>query len=571
MNRFPVRGRIFPAFKKRMAALLLASAAIIALAFSAAYFLPGFYAVSWGADTALVIGFEVVENAPVLIQEGEIYLPVEIFQDYLDPHFFWDEEEKIAVITTAHRLIHLDMEKIATEINLSPVELQFPLRKEGNRLYLPALFLEEFLELAINYYPETNTLTVDPAGASYLWGEVRSPSLKLRSGPGLHHPYYLRLRKGDRVLVEKAGSESGWLTVRTEQGIAGFLPSKEVVILSSVSGERPSSPPGGAPPKENPAQPLVLTWEFTYPNPDTKEIGEMPSLDIVIPTWFHLNDSRGSLRNLADPAYVHWARERGYSVWALVSNSFDPELTAEFLSSSSARKAAINQLLLFARLYRLEGFNLDFENFHHRYRELYTQFVRELAVMCREAGLVLSVNVTVPEGEPYWSLCYDRASLAREADYIVLMAYDEHWSSSPVAGSVSSLPWVEKNLSAVLKEVPAEKLILGVPFYTRLWRIDEEGGDRSISSRDYGMKRIEEILAGKDLEIGWDESNGQYLVEYREGECTFMAWLEESNSMERRLQLVNSYRLAGVAGWRRGLEKPEIWELIENVLGKASP
>ncbi|HOB87655.1 MAG TPA: glycosyl hydrolase family 18 protein, partial [Bacillota bacterium] len=293
--------------------------------------------------------------------------------------------------------------------------------------------------------------------------------------------------------------------------------------------------------------------------------------DIVIPTWFHLNDSRGSLRNLADPAYVHWARERGYSVWALVNNSFDPELTAEFLSSSSARKAAINQLLLFARLYRLEGFNLDFENFHHRYRELYTQFVRELAVMCREAGLVLSVNVTVPEGEPYWSLCYDRASLAREADYIVLMAYDEHWSSSPVAGSVSSLPWVEKNLSAVLKEVPAEKLILGVPFYTRLWRIDEEGGDRSISSRDYGMKRIEEILAGKDLEIGWDESNGQYLVEYREGECTFMAWLEESNSMERRLQLVNSYRLAGVAGWRRGLEKPEIWELIENVLGKASP
>lgn len=545
--------------------VILALVLLIMAGTMALYLFPGFFSASWGEETVLVIGNQKIGEGYVQVEARGILIAVETLQTYLDSSFFWDEQEKTAVITTTDRVVHMYSDRLTAEVNLRPMELQFPLRDVEGTLYLPLLFLADFYNLVVSYYPETNTVVVDRTTEPAYLAEIKSQGARLREGPGLRYPFLAMLNPGDFVRLED--DQGGWCLVRTASGLTGYLPRRRISVQGAYP--YPEIPPTGEKGKGKKLlhSPLVMTWEFTYPNPDVNLIPEMPSLQVVSPTWFHLRDGQGNLRNLADPAYVRWAGERGYQVWALVTNSFDPGITAEVLSSSALRRKVIAQLLIYARLYELDGLNLDFENFHFTYRELYTQLVRELAPLCAEEGLVLSVNVSMISEEPYWSKGFDRTGLAAAADYIALMAYDEHWATSPVPGPVASLPWVEKGVRQVLKEVPAEKLILGVPFYTRLWQVEDlAGGGESVSSKSFSMERAEQILAGKNTRLGWDSRALQNLAEYTEGASVYKAWLEDADSMKQRLELVNRYRLAGVAGWRRGLEKPEIWELIGTVL-----
>lgn len=460
-------------------------------------------------------------------------------------------------------------DRLTTEINLKPVDLRFPLHEFNGQLHLPLLFLADFYDITVTYRAETGTVVIDSRDATAFLAELAGDTC-LREGPGLRFPYLDKLTAGETVRVEQP--EHSWCLVRTDQGYVGYVPGR----LLQIRGPYPTPhPPAGLEDAvERPAlqPPLVLVWEDTYfSNPDVKTIAPMPSVNIVSPTWFHLIDSEGNLRNLADPGYVKWAKEQGYQVWALASNSSNPEITAAVLSRSSTRKNMINQLLIFARLYGLDGINIDFENFHCENRDLFTQLIRELFPLCREEGLYLSVDVTMVSGDPYWSLGYDRAALAEAADYLALMAYDEHWENAPVSGPVASLLWVEQGLQRILEEVPAEKLLLGVPFYTRLWRIENRGGSgESITSRSYSMTRIDEILAGREVEKQWDEQAGQFMVTYTDNGDQYRAWIEDASSMSRRLRLVGRYNLAGVAAWRRGLEKPEIWDLFQSELKESS-
>ncbi len=563
----PYPGAAPPGKRKKTALPLLPVVLpLIAAAALLLYLAPGFFPARPDDGTILVVGNEEMGANRVVLAGEEICIDVEALQTHIDPHLFWDEKEQTAVITTAERVIHMYSDRLTAEVNLRPVELRFPLHREGETLYLPLLFLADFYDLFVSYHPETDRVVVDRAAASAGLAELIPRSARLRRGPGLRYPYTALLEKGDKVRVEEEESRGRWSLVRTASGLTGYLPRKKLSLLGPYP--MPEKPPrkGKGAPKTLPAAPLVMTWEFAYSRTDVDTIPAMPSLQILSPTWFHLLDGQGNIKNLADPAYINWARSKGYLLWALVSNSFDREITAEVLSSSSLRRKVIDQLLIYARLYDLEGLNIDFENFHYTYGSYFTQFIRELAPLCAEEGLVLSVAVSMVSEEPNWSKGYDRGALAEAADYIALMAYDEHWENAPLSGPVASLPWVENGIKRLLEEVPPEKLILGVPFYTRLWQLTTVGGDESLSSRSYSMGRIAEILADKEVHFYWDEKACQNAAEYSDGEDFYKLWLEDCDSMALRLELVKRYRLAGVAGWRRGLEKPEIWELFERVL-----
>lgn len=542
---------------------------ILAGAAGFGYLLPGLATANWGDDTVLVIGNQKVGEGLVDARKREVYINLDTLQEYIDPHIFWDENEKTAVITTEDRVVHMHSEKLQSDINLRPVDLEFPVREEDGMLFLPLLFLANFYELDVDYVEETDTVVIDRRDDDSAYkGRVTSETVCVREGPSIRSPVLSIVGEQSSLRLQEDTGED-WLLVRTEHGITGYMPRQYIDVEGKYippSGEDRAEQDKNAE-KQLPPEPLVMVWEYVHTRTNTDGIGEMPSLQIVSPTWFHVKDAEGNMQNLADPAYMDWAREQGYHVWALVTNSFDPELTAEVLSSSAARKNIIDQLLIYARLYDLDGLNLDFENFHADYRDLYTQFVRELAPLCREEGLVLSVDVTFISTSTYWSRCYDRRALAESVDYVMVMAYDEHWGASPVAGSVSSLPWVEHGLQRVLKEVPAEKLVLGVPFYTRQWEVEFlEGGGQEVSSQAYSMGRISEIIQNRDTTELWDEDARQNKVIYEEGGKTYKIWLEDTDSMEQRIELVNNYGLAGVAAWRRGFEKPEIWEVIRDVL-----
>jgi len=314
--------------------------------------------------------------------------------------------------------------------------------------------------------------------------------------------------------------------------------------------------------------PIQLTWEAVYTrNPDHTQIQDMMGVNVVSPTWFSLTENDGTISNLASLEYSKWAQSKGYQVWGLFSNSFNPGLTHEALKDFETRQKIIVQLLHFSQMYQLQGINFDIENVYPADGPLVTQLMREAAPYLHEAGLVVSMDITFHAGENNnWSSFYERDKLASIVDYLIIMAYDEHPGSSPVAGSVSSLPWVESNLQTLLREVPKEKLILGVPLYTRLWKEQiKEDGSTVVSSQSMSMEKVKEWLAEKGIQPMYDEASGQNYAEHYEQEenATYKVWIEDELSLTKRANLAAHYQLAGVASWSRSFGDQTAWTAMK--------
>lgn len=288
---------------------------------------------------------------------------------------------------------------------------------------------------------------------------------------------------------------------------------------------------------------------------------------MVSPTWFEIVDVQGNVRSKADKAYVQWAHKQDMEVWALLSNSFDADLTTEALASYEKRMNTIVQMLEFADLYDLDGINIDFENVYTKDGENVTQFMRELKPMAQAKNLIVSIDVTPKSKSEMWSLFLDRRALGTVVDFMMVMAYDEHWASSPKSGSVSSLPWVESSISRIIEEdeVPAEKLILGVPLYTRIWSETTEKGKTKVSSKAVSMNAVQEILTEKKLTPKLDKDAGQNYVEYKEDGILRKIWIEDKLSLQGRVKLAKSFGLGGVASWTRSLGNQEAWETLQTI------
>jgi spore germination protein YaaH len=391
----------------------------------------------------------------------------------------------------------------------------------------------------------------------------------VRTGASNRTPIIAELAAGANVDV--LGESEKWYRVLTADGIAGFLPreSVELTQVRKVSLDRPaqSQQPVAWKPL---GQKINLVWEqVTNRNPNVEGIGAMPGVNVVSPTWFELKDPEGTFLNKADSGYVKWAHQRGYKVWGLVTNGFNPDWTKSVLGSYDKRDKMIAQLIHYANLYDLDGINIDFENVYLDEKPKLVQFVRELTPYLHEQGLTVSIDVTIKSTAETWSMFLDRAALGQVVDYMAVMTYDEHWASSPKAGSVASLPWVENGLKGVMEEVPHHKLLLGVPFYTRLWTESKQAdGSVKVSSKALSMPRALEWMNERKLTPKVDEASGQNYVQYTDPKDgnTYKMWLEDVTSIEKRMALVHKYNLAGVASWRRGYEVPEIWKAVEEGL-----
>ena len=535
------------------------------------YYMPGSLQVEpYEERPLLILGDRILEPGTLLLEEGEhAMVTLDFFLAEVDPRAFWDPEEQTLSLTTEGKLIRMNTAQLTAYINRNPVELSFPLKEKEGGLYLPLEFLLPYYPFQMTFLPERGILLLDrddikPLPAKTLPAKGLQ-KVKLREGPSLRSPFYSTLEAG--APLDIFGEEDGWYRVRDREGVVGYVSKNDAVLTGPLH-----LPPASLEyPRRLPWRPMGekinLTWEFAYSRRDTSIIPPMPGVNVVSPTWFHLRDEEGNLRNLADPAYVSWAHNRGYQVWGLVTNNFNRDLTHEVLKSPAKRQKVIDQLLLFCSMYNLDGINIDFENMHFEDRDLLTQFMRELTPLAHEQGLTVSIDVTMISRSLNWSLIYDRPALAEIVDYVALMAYDEHWGSSPVAGPVASLPWVERGLKAVLEEVPPEKLLLGIPLYARLWKEEmQEGGGVKVSANAYSMGRIQEIIRREKAEVVWDERAQQHYAEYQKGDILYRVWIEDEESIRRRIELVHKYNLAGIASWRRGLEDPKIWPLIHQLL-----
>jgi spore germination protein len=313
-------------------------------------------------------------------------------------------------------------------------------------------------------------------------------------------------------------------------------------------------------PANNRAAFLHMGWQYGSGTQEfIKQVQRSNMVGILSPRWYFL-DSSEKITDSTDTSLLAWARENKKEVWPLVGNRFDRELTHLYLSNPTKRSVLVNQLTTYAEQYGLAGLNIDFENIDPSDRDNFTLFIAELSQKLHASQKKLSVDVP-PDLKTDWSDPYDFAALARHADYVVMMAYEETWQGSGKAGSNASLPWVKAHVERMLGMVPEEKLMVGLPFYTSHWEI-LSGDVRAVS---LGMKDSLREVQASGIRPVWDAKLGQYRVTYRKNGRTYAVWLEESRSLSLKYEMVRKLGVAGVTFWYMGAESEEVWPAFYNV------
>jgi spore germination protein YaaH len=346
----------------------------------------------------------------------------------------------------------------------------------------------------------------------------------------------------------------------------GYIEHNDDLLLEA---KRTSELPLRSPMERTYDAPIVMTWEAVYSyNPDTATLPVMNHLNVVSPTWYELASADGQIDDKSSADYTNWAHARGYEVWALVSNAFDIDMTHAFLVDSNARMRFISEMLTEARSKGYEGINIDFENVYLEDRDALTHFVDTFAYYAREAGITLTMDVTVMGGSDNWSKCYDHVKLGKIVDFLIIMTYDEHWASSPVSGPVASFDWMLHHMTQLAEVVDPNKLIMGVPFYTRVWReypSTEVANQFVTKSSAIGMEAQNALIVKYELTPIWDDVDKLYYATFFEENAQVKLWIENASSMAAKMQIINTLNLKGVAAWRRGFETQDIWDVFNQI------
>ncbi|WP_274365469.1 glycosyl hydrolase family 18 protein [Paenibacillus thermotolerans] len=530
---------------------------------------------SYGSDKPIFYEGKLAETGAKGNGES-LLVPLTVLQELIDSNIMYEKDTNSIIITTENRVVRLQSEQLDAWVNDKPFQLRFPAADVDGELYVPIEPLERFYGVRFAEAEDTGIVTLRKPNDVITWlaapaaEDGKTLQIPVRLEPSIKSPIVSEVRSGGRAAVW--GETDGWYYVQLANGHVGFAEKKHLEYsgVETVSAPASEEPANGYVPKRPMGEKVVLTWEQVYTKtPDPSRFGPMEGLNVVSPTWFHLLNAEGALENRgADPAYVSWAHNRGYQVWALFTNRFDPELTAQALSTYDRRMNMARQLVSWSKLYKLDGINIDFENVNVEDGPLLTQFVRELTPLLHEAGATVSIDVTFAGGSANWSRFLDRKALAEAVDYMMVMAYDEHWASSPKAGSVASLPWVERGVKALLEEhgVPRQKLVLGIPFYTRIWTEETIDGKTKVSSKAVGMEAVQNLISEKKLTPAMDHESGQHYVEFKENNTVKKIWIEDETSVKARVELALKYDLAGIAAWSRGFERPTVWQTIQGTL-----
>ena len=497
-------------------------------------------------EIALVIGTEKLEERG-LVDGDRVYLPLDVVNTYLNQRYYWDSANQQILYATPSEL---------TSVSASS-EAGDKVWVKDDKVYLNLTYVQEFTDL--DAY-----ITKDPyrIAIQYKFKNVKTVTVKkntsIRYRGGIKSAILTSVKKGTKLrLIEEM---ENWDQVATDDGYIGYIDKKKVGEAEKTKFERSFK-------KE----------EYSYLTMDSKvnmvwhqvtstdanayfadATANMTGVNVISPTWFYLTDTSGNIASIASADYVSQAHEKGLQVWGLIDNFTQEVSTTETLSSTAARQNIISQLIQAAQDVGMDGINVDFESLSEDVGTHFLEFLRELSIECHKNNLVLSVDNPVPED---FTSHYDRAEQGRVVDYVIIMGYDEHYVGSE-AGSVASLPWVEQGIQDTLDEVPAERVINAIPFYTRLWRTT--GGN--VTSEAIGMDQAQQTIADNNVETYWDKTTSQNYGKYDIDNSTYQIWLEDAQSVAEKVKLVSKYDLAGVSAWKLGFENNGIWQVISDNL-----
>ncbi|NDL66701.1 glycosyl hydrolase family 18 protein [Anaerotalea alkaliphila] len=512
---------------------------------------------------------EVLElEDPPVFHEGQIHLPYAFVKDYVNDQFFYDPDEQVLSYTTYRDVLRMGEGETSYRFNGETRSLESPVVElSPGRLHLPMDLVETYADHGMEYKEELNVLVVENPTETGTRARIAGwlPGAALRVRDNHKSAYYRMLKRGETVWIH--WEEGEWVRITTEEGLAGYVKAGSLGKREEV----PAVPTKLDQPDPEPLKDfdgkLNLTWHQVTTLAANRNVEaafqNVRGVNVVSPTWFEIADEAGTVKSIADPSYVEWAHARGMQVWALFSNAFNSSRTHEVLKSTAKREFVVEQILEYVRRYGLDGINIDFESVAVADGPYYVQFVKELAIPLRKEGVVVSVDMYVPSP---WSVHYGREEIGKYIDYLIIMGYDEHYSGSEKSGSVASIGFVDKGVRETLLEVPKEKVVLGVPFYARLWKETGEGEAMTRSSQALGMNAIQTILGQRGVVPFWDEETGQYYAEYQAEGATYKIWVEDLRSLEEKMKLVQAYGLAGAASWKLGLENRGVWDVLSQYL-----
>lgn len=508
-------------------------------------------------SVALIQNGELLEEQAVLIG-GESYAAYTYVESQLNSCFYWDEETKGILLTTSggvQTLLPGDAAVAKTPGGQPAVQ-----QESDGKVYISLDVVKEYTDLDYANYSDPNRVVIRNEWDGVEQATVQSDTAQVRQKGGIKSLILADVQKGDTLLYLE--NLDNWCKVMTADGYTGYIRTEDISEPEAIEARTAKKDSYERITRDHK---INLVWHqstSTESNDAMAEMtAEMTGVNVISPTWFSVTDETGTISSLASADYVKLAHEAGREVWGLIDNFNEAFDETTDLAYASVRSRIIEQLLAEAASCGMDGINVDFENLKEAGIPHYLQFLRELTSAAHAQNLVVSVDTPVPQA---YTMYYQRGEQARFVDYMIVMAYDEHFAGSEEAGSVSSLPFVQQAVEEMTRVMPADQVICGIPFYTRVWT--EKFGQSAITSEVLGMDGAKNYAKENQMTETWDASLGQNVATVETSDARYTIWMEDEQSMEEKLKVIQSADLAGVAEWKLGFERADVWSLISEYI-----
>lgn len=511
-------------------------------------------------DLAIIVQNTMIEDKGIVLDDRP-YVSTEVVKEYLNDRFYWDSAENLYIYTTPNEMITAAVGENQYTVDKKSTAVDYQIVKvEDGVAYVALEYVKGHTAMDYEYMAEPNRVHITCEYGEMPVTEAKRNS-EVRYRAGIKSPILTEVKKGDLLYVlEEAEEIEKWTRVRTADGYIGYIRDSKLKEQSVITTATDFVEPEYSNLTKDDT--INLAWHQVT-NRDAnaqvyEKIKDAKGLTTISPTWFFIRDNDGNIQSIASQDYVDYCHQNNIEVWGLVENITyaDKIDITSILNKTSSRQNLVAQLIAQAIQYDLDGINVDIEALPGAAGDGFIEFIRELSIMCRRNNIILSIDNYVPMA---YNQNYNRKEQGIVADYVIIMGYDEHYAGSEEAGSVASIGYVRNGIEKTLEEVPAEKVINAVPFYTRLWRTDKEG---KLTSSAVGMDSADKTLSNNGVTPEWLEEAGQYYAEFENTEGFYQIWLEEETSIEEKAKLLKEYSLAGIASWRLGYERDEIWDVI---------
>lgn len=514
-----------------------------------------------GETEAAVVVEDHIAQEHAQVYDGNVYIDYTLVQNELNSRFYWDASVGLLLFTTPTQVFEIAPNTSAYTIDGESFDAGYDiLHTTSAGMYLSMTFLQQYSDLNCQVYETPKRVVITYGSEEVTTARIKKDTVVRYQG-GIKSPIVTDVTEDSEVTVLE--QMDSWSKVLTADGYIGYVKNKQLADVTQTTRETVYAGPEYT--SIHLDEKVNLVWhQIDYQEMNSQfaeDTADVTGVNVISPTWYFLADSEGEITSFADADYVKSAHKKNMQVWALISNfSADVDSTT-LLASRAARQKVQNYLIGQAKEIGFDGINIDFEGIAQEAGCDYVQFIRELSILCRKNGIILSVDVPVPMD---FSKYYNREELGNVCDYVIMMGYDEHYAGSDIVGSVASMDFEETGIQNMLTEVSKDKLISAIPFYTRLWYTETlADGTANVTSEAYSMDNIEALLTEKGVTATYDESTGQQYAEWTDSDGKFcQVWLEDENSIAARAALVSKYELSGIAEWVLGREQSWVWDVI---------